>query len=76
MVTKYVREFTLVERTQILVNLVEFKGLSEVSTYLRSDLRQQLRFHVLIPSLHEEKILRLSQAQIAIHAERFFRKID
>ncbi len=76
MVTKHIGKFTGVERTQILVNLVLFKGLLEVNTYLRTDLGEHLRFHARILGLFEKKILGLSKAQIAIHRQCFFRKIN
>jgi hypothetical protein len=53
-----------------------FKGLLEVNTYLRTNLGQHLRFHARILGLLEEKILGLGKAQVAIHCQCFFRKID
>jgi len=56
-VTKYISEFTGVELTQILVNLIKFEGFIEVNTNLGADLCEHFRFHVRVTRLHEEKIL-------------------
>ena len=71
MVCEYIRELSILETLKLLVNFACFGRFLEVDGNLGSDSGQDLGSHACVTGLLEEEVLRLSEAEVTAHGQRF-----